>query len=77
MPANLKHDFTGKRFGKLQILCRSKQEYKKAPKWNCLCDCGNFCVVIGQNLLLGRTRSCGCMRGDHMTKNMETPGYYK
>lgn len=36
--------------------------------WNCLCDCGNKCVVIGNNLLSGTTKSCGCYNKEQTSK---------
>lgn len=48
----------GKRFGRLTAV---KYDLIKL-KWDCICDCGNFATVGGQNLRIGRTKSCGCLR---------------
>ena len=29
--------------------------------WNCLCDCGNKCVLNGARIRSGNTKSCGCI----------------
>lgn len=71
MPPPLQYDLTGKQFYRLQVLCRSKNKYGKESRWNCLCECGNFCVVDGQKLRSGKTKSCGCLRGQHMIKMCE------
>lgn len=34
--------------------------------WNCRCACGASRTVVGSALLLGSTRSCGCLRADRV-----------
>ena len=64
-----KIDLTNKRFGKLIVL--SQAENIQTPNgrshvaWNCQCDCGNICVVRGDNLRNGHTLSCGCMAAEN------------
>lgn len=60
-------DLRGQRFGRLLVLeraevSRSASGRHKGYSWRCRCDCGAECVVLGQNLKQGDTRSCGCMR---------------
>jgi hypothetical protein len=59
-------DITGQRFGKLiaQEIYKGKKSNRKY--WTCLCDCGNIIVVSGTNLRTGQTKSCGCMKKEHM-----------
>ena len=38
-----------------------KNSYSNHTYWNCQCECGNTCVVSGQNLRNGSTKSCGCL----------------
>lgn len=52
-------DLTGKRFGRLVVLCRVEHE-KKGVKWKCRCDCGKETIVFGGSLRNGQTQSCGC-----------------
>lgn len=58
-------DLTGKRFGKLTVTRRSEDHIepngKRVVMWECLCDCGNNCVVTGKNLRAGICKSCGCL----------------
>lgn len=60
-------DITGQRFGRLVALGyvgNILMGKKNAPfaGWLCRCDCGNTKVVIGSNLRLGYTQSCGCLQ---------------
>ena len=55
-------DMTGKRFGRLLVLSRSRTEKRGHVHWDTICDCGNEMVVSGGNLRSGHTRSCGCLR---------------
>lgn len=54
-------DLTGKCFGKLKVVNRAEHSSPMAH-WNCLCECGNGCVVSGASLRNGDTKSCGCLR---------------
>jgi hypothetical protein len=57
-----KLNLIGRRFGILTVekeyLIRDK---RSSIKWECKCDCGKDCVVLGSNLITGNTRSCGCL----------------
>ena len=51
----------GERFGKL--LVGNFAEIKNGgAAWNCICDCGNSCVVVCAELRRGHTKSCGCLQ---------------
>lgn len=52
-------DITRKKYGRLTVLCRYGNE--KPVKWLCKCECGNECIVYGDNLKRGHTKSCGCI----------------
>lgn len=54
-------DLTGKRFTKLVVIEQAPPKRGHAA-WRCKCDCGNECIVIGDKLKRGETRSCGCIR---------------
>lgn len=63
-------DLTEKRFGKLTVLYRSKNN-KKGTYWHCKCDCGNEKDVLGSNLKSGNVRSCGCLAKIKSSYNYE------
>ena len=55
-------DRTGIKYGMLTSVSMSdKRDSKGAIYWNCVCDCGKDCVIVGTNLTSGRTKSCGCL----------------
>lgn len=69
-------DLTGQRFGMLEVI-----EFDKIKNhvgyWKCKCDCGEFTVVRGKDLIGGKTRSCGCYRKNETAKRNETHGMSK
>ncbi len=54
-------DLTGKKFGRLTVLGRTKNSKKRYVEWKCRCECGAITVVQGGNLKNGATKSCGCL----------------
>lgn len=57
-------DIAGRRFGRLTALRRDGIGDCWQSKWLCRCDCGREVSVFKNNLMRGRTRSCGCLRSD-------------
>ena len=53
-------DLTGKKIGRLTVIGKHGHNKHGQLMWECLCDCGNKTVVVGQNLRRGMTKSCGC-----------------
>lgn len=62
-----KIDMTGKRFGRLTVVCEAGLKRKEIA-WKCICDCGKTVIVPGYPLRSGKTKSCGCYMRDQ-TKN--------
>lgn len=78
-------DMIGKRFGRLTV---RRFSYRKCPgrlMWECICDCGNYCMIEGNSLRSRHTISCGCWHREviekqklihgHARKNAATPEY--
>lgn len=57
-------DETGNRYGRLTVVSRADNTKRGLARWNCVCDCGNKTVVIGNNLRNGNTTSCGCRHNE-------------
>lgn len=53
-------DLTNKRFGRLVAIKRAKNSGRRTM-WRCLCDCGKTKIVMADNLVGKRTKSCGCL----------------
>lgn len=58
-------DLTGHTYGDLVVISRvpipDKHKGKStAAYWECLCNCGNKTIVLGNSLYSGKTKSCGC-----------------
>ena len=71
-------DLTGKEFDRLTVL-RQADDYvgpdgSKRARWLCKCDCSehNQVIVLGQGLINGSTRSCGCLQKEIATRNGKT-----
>lgn len=54
-------DLTGRRFGRLIVIERSKT-VNKHTMWRCQCDCGREKIAESHNLICGHTQSCGCLQ---------------
>ena len=56
------NDLSGKRFGRWIVL--GPVERNEIGKWRCRCDCGNESVVSRCSLLVGESKSCGCLHDE-------------
>lgn len=52
----------GRKFGKLLVLSKH-DNIGKNTAWFCECECGVRKPVLTHNLLSGKSKSCGCVRG--------------
>lgn len=60
-------DLTGHRFGRLVV---KEMIWDERPtRCKCECDCGNECEVIATQLTYGKTRSCGCLWRETISKS--------
>lgn len=64
-------DLTGRKFGRLTVIERSKDHIgkrgKHLPMWLCKCECGTKKIVYTGNLKQGSVRSCGCIMTEDLT----------
>lgn len=84
LKARPRKDLTGERFGRLVVLGLADVPDRKGfIFWRVRCDCGTEKIVMQNNLVFGRTKSCGClsreMRSERaarmrMCRNPNCPG---
>ena len=64
------NDLTLKRYSRFLVLTRvANLPGRSNARWLCLCQCGRAKIVVGSNLVRGRSRSCGCLQRDTVTKH--------
>lgn len=57
-----RHQLDGKRFGRLTVLHEGHKNAHYERHWFCQCECGEVKEIKQDNLLSGRTQSCGCLK---------------
>jgi hypothetical protein len=55
-------DLTGQKLGRLTVIKRVENSKQKNAMWECICDCGNRTICKGNDLRIGHTQSCGCLK---------------
>ena len=55
-------DLTNQKFGKLTALKYDHTSTSKKSIWLCKCDCGAYNLVSSNDLVSGKTQSCGCVK---------------
>lgn len=58
----IRKDLTGKTFGRLTVISLAQDKPYIKPHWVCKCSCGKEKVIWGSSLLVGDTKSCGCLK---------------
>lgn len=62
-------DLTGQRFGKWFVINRAESDKFGHAQWLCRCDCGNEKIVNSTSLKSGRSKNCGCITKERLTKH--------
>lgn len=57
-----KYNLINKKFGKLRVTKKLGKNKNGSRLWNCVCECGSEVPVKTTNLLIGKTKSCGCIK---------------
>lgn len=68
MSKSFKNDLTGQRFGRLMVLEFVPTQDRRSY-WLCKCDCGAEKIIWAPDLKNGKTKSCGCLIKDKITKH--------
>ena len=68
----VKEDLTGRKFGKLTVLEQAEDYVISSgghyAKWKCKCDCGNVFITRQYSITSGKTKSCGCLHKENISK---------
>lgn len=67
------NDLTGQRFGKLTVIGRAPNRGRRTM-WLCECDCGNQREIMADNLVAGKSSSCGCLSSELTSRRSHTHG---
>ncbi len=62
-------DLVGRKFGRLTVGSLAERDGPGNASWNCNCDCGNTVTVRSNQLVTGKTASCGCLRDELRIKH--------
>lgn len=61
-------ELTGEIFGRLTAIKWVSTNNQGNSEWLCKCNCGNEIVVNSQRLKNGKTKSCGCLNSEIVTR---------
>jgi hypothetical protein len=70
-------DRTGDTYGRLTVVRHAGRDHRNKHLWLCKCRCGNEKVVVGDNLSSGRSKSCGCLKAEFLSRSGNQYGLYK
>lgn len=62
------HNLTGRTFGRLTVTGPAPLGADGFPRWACSCSCGDTTITSARSLRAGDTKSCGCLRREHMAR---------
>jgi len=51
----------GQTFGRLTVIKRGNNNKYNRSTWLCQCNCGIIKIINSNSLIIGRTKSCGCL----------------
>ena len=74
LPAYRRIDLTNKKFGNLIVISLYGKNSSNSCIWICKCICNNETKVLSSNLIRGKTKSCGCLRGKSISDSKITHG---
>lgn len=57
-------NLVGNRYGRLLVIDKA-DSLNGHTRWLCKCDCGKECIVHGNSLKTGNTKSCGCYKAEN------------
>ena len=77
IPNSRFRDYTNEKFGRWIVLYFVKQSSYGASIWHCRCDCGVEKDLDVRTLTSGKSKSCGCLRGEIISAHSTSHGMSK
>ena len=69
-------DRINERYGRLLVVSHAGKDYRNKHLWKCVCDCGNEKIVVSDNLSSGKSKSCGCLKKEFLSRSGNQYGLY-
>ena len=70
-------DRVGMRYGRLEVIEHKGKDNRGKHLWLCKCDCGKEKIVVGDNLSSGKSKSCGCLKIEFLSKKGNQFGLFE
>lgn len=70
-------DRVGMRYGRLEVIEHKGKDHRDKHLWLCKCDCGNEKVVVADNLSSGKSKSCGCLKREFLSRKGNQFGLFE
>ena len=67
-------DLSGQKFNRWKVLKRVQNSFDKKVAYRCECECGHIGNVASRDLKTGHSRSCGCLRLEHLERLNKSGG---
>ena len=67
----------GLSYGRLTVIRHEGKDSRNKHLWLCKCDCGNEKIVVSDNLSSGKSKSCGCLKNDILSRKGNQYGIYE
>lgn len=69
-----RRDLTGQIFSQITVISFSHNDKNGKAMWLCKCDCGKEIISLGNNIVRGIVKSCGCWKAKNLTRLSITHG---
>jgi hypothetical protein len=67
-------DLTDQNFGRLTAIATAGKSIHGKYLWKCRCVCGEEVIIVGGDLVSGRTLSCGCLSRERVVERNTSHG---
>ena len=66
----------GDQYGRLTVIAHAGKDHRGKHLWLCKCTCGNTKVVVADNLSSKKSKSCGCLKTEFLSRSGNQYGLY-